>query len=186
MGQGEANGFRIEKNNLALKWPAGNATHQRVSPKILPAEELTAVIKLEQAKGKKIVFTNGCFDLLHRGHLYILMEAKKLGDLLIVAVNSDSSVREIKGASRPIVPLEERAELLAALEMVDYVTSFQETDPYRLIAALRPDVLVKGGDWRKDEVIGGDLVEATGGSVEVIPYLQGFSTTKIVERIRGK
>jgi rfaE bifunctional protein nucleotidyltransferase chain/domain len=157
-----------------------------VSLKIRPAAELTAVIALEKSKGKKIVFTNGCFDLLHRGHLHILTEAKKLGDLLIVAVNSDRSVRALKGASRPILSLEERAELLAALEVVDYVTSFDELEPSRLIAALRPDVLAKGGDWGKDGILGRDLVEAQGGSVAVIPYLQGFSTSKIIERILSK
>jgi len=157
-----------------------------VSPKIRPAADLTAVVALEKAKGKKIVFTNGCFDLLHRGHLHILTEAKKLGDLLIVAVNSDRSVRTLKGASRPILSLEERAELLAALEVVDYVTSFEELEPCPLIAALRPDVLVKGGDWGRDGVVGRDLVEAQGGRVAVIPYLHGFSTSKIIERILGK
>ena len=157
-----------------------------MSPKIRPAAELTAVVALEKAKGKKIVFTNGCFDLLHRGHLHILTEAKKLGDLLIVAVNSDRSVRALKGASRPILSLEERAELLAALEVVDYVTSFDELEPSPLIAALRRDVLVKGGDWGRDGVVGRDLVEAQGGRVTVIPYLHGFSTSKIIERILGK
>jgi D-beta-D-heptose 7-phosphate kinase/D-beta-D-heptose 1-phosphate adenosyltransferase len=153
-----------------------------VSLKIRPVDELAALVAQEKSKGRRIVFTNGCFDLLHRGHLHILREARKLGDLLIVALNSDSSVRRIKGASRPILPLEERAELLAALEIVDYVTSFDETDPYRVIAALRPDVLVKGGDWPKEHVIGRDLVE----TVEVIPYIQGYSTSQIIERIRGE
>jgi D-beta-D-heptose 7-phosphate kinase/D-beta-D-heptose 1-phosphate adenosyltransferase len=153
-----------------------------VSLKIRPVDELAALVALEKSKGRRVVFTNGCFDLLHRGHLHILREAKKLGDLLIVAVNSDSSVRRIKGASRPILPLEERAELLAALEIVDYVTSFDETDPYCVIAALRPDVLVKGGDWPKEHVIGRDLVE----TVQVIPYIRGYSTSQIIERIRGE
>jgi len=108
-----------------------------------------------------------------------------LGDLLVVAINTDRSVRQLKGMRRPILSLEERAEFLAALEVVDYVTSFDEADPCRVIQDLQPDVLVKGGDWSQDQVIGRELVEAKGGKVEVIPYLDGYSTTKILERIRG-
>ncbi|HWP59054.1 MAG TPA: D-glycero-beta-D-manno-heptose 1-phosphate adenylyltransferase [Candidatus Acidoferrales bacterium] len=152
--------------------------------KFRPVDELKQTVARAKRQGKKIVFTNGCFDLLHCGHLRLLREAKKLGDLLIVAINEDASVRGLKGANRPVLPLAERAELLAALEMVDYVTSFAEADPCRLIRELEPDVLVKGGDWSKDEVVGRELVEARGGRVEVVPYLEGHSTSEIIERIR--
>ena len=153
--------------------------------KIKTVEELKAITAQARANGKKIVFTNGCFDLLHRGHLHTLREAKACGDILIVALNSDRSVKGLKGAGRPILPESERAELIGALEMVDYVTLFDAPDPYSLIAALLPDVLAKGGDWGGDKIVGSDIVEQNGGSVAVIPYLPGFSTTEIIERIRG-
>jgi rfaE bifunctional protein nucleotidyltransferase chain/domain len=156
-----------------------------VRSKVRSVDDLKEAVSREKRKGKTIIFTNGCFDLLHRGHLHLLREAKKLGDILVVAINADVSVRSLKGAGRPVISLEERAELIEALEMVDYVTSFDEADPRRLIRELRPDVLVKGGDWSNDQVIGRELVEATGGTVAVIPYLQGYSTSKIIERIRG-
>ena len=157
-----------------------------VSRKIRKLDELKTIVAKAKTKGQKVVFTNGCFDLLHLGHLYLLREAKKMGDLLVVALNSDSSVKKIKGPKRPILLETERAELLAALEVVDYVTSFDEPDPHRVIEELRPDVLVKGGDWPKEQVIGRDVVEKNGGKVAVIPYLQGHSTTQIIETIRGK
>jgi D-beta-D-heptose 7-phosphate kinase/D-beta-D-heptose 1-phosphate adenosyltransferase len=136
-------------------------------------------------RGATVVFTNGCFDLLHRGHLHVLRAAKACGDILIVAVNSDRSVNTIKGASRPVLPESDRAELIAALEMVDYVVLFDEPDPYRLIETLRPDVLAKGGDWSENQIVGADIVRQSGGRVAVIPYLKGFSTTEIIERIRS-
>ncbi|MGH7830828.1 MAG: D-glycero-beta-D-manno-heptose 1-phosphate adenylyltransferase [Candidatus Binatia bacterium] len=147
---------------------------------------MKAIVARAQAEGRKVVFTNGCFDLLHCGHLHLLGEAKKMGDLLVVAVNSDASVKQIKGPDRPVLPESDRAELLAALEVVDYVTSFSEPDPSKLIEELRPDVLVKGGDWSKEQVVGATVVEQNGGKVAVIPYLQNHSTTKIIETIRGK
>ncbi|MGH7845550.1 MAG: D-glycero-beta-D-manno-heptose 1-phosphate adenylyltransferase [Candidatus Binatia bacterium] len=153
--------------------------------KVRSVDELKQTLAQEKESGKKIVFTNGCFDLLHRGHLHLLREARRMGDLLVVAINTDHSVRQLKGSRRPILSLEERAEFLAALEMVDYVTSFDDADPCRLIQDLQPDVLVKGGDWSRDQVVGRELVEAKGGRVQVIPYLEGYSTTKILERIRG-
>lgn len=170
---------------FTLKSTQGNATHASVHSKVRSVDELKRALAEERESGKKIVFTNGCFDLLHRGHLHLLREARRLGDLLVVAINTDRSVRQLKGMRRPILSLEERAEFLAALEMVDYVTSFDEADPCRVIQDLQPDVLVKGGDWSQDQVIGRELVEAKGGKVEVIPYLEGYSTTKILERIRG-
>ncbi len=154
--------------------------------KIREIDELKAIVAKAKMEGKKVVFTNGCFDLLHRGHLHLLREAKKLGDLLIVAMNSDHSVKKIKGPDRPILPETDRAELIAALEMVDYVMSFDEPDPYNVIKELRPNVLVKGGDWGKDEIVGADVVEENGGKVAVIPYLEGYSTTQIIERIGKK
>ena len=156
-----------------------------MSGKLKTVEELKAICAQARAKGKKTVFTNGCFDLLHRGHLHTLREAKACGDILIVGINSDRSVKGLKGAGRPIFSESERAELIGALEMVDYVTLFDEPDPYNLIAVLVPDVLAKGGDWGPDKIVGSDIVEKNGGRVAVIPYLQGFSTTEIIERIRG-
>lgn len=152
--------------------------------KVLRLDGLKPVISQAKSHGKRIVFTNGCFDLLHRGHLHLLREAKKLGDILIVALNSDSSVKRIKGPNRPILAEAERAELIAALEMVDYVVTFDEPDPYPIIEQLRPDVLVKGGDWSKEKIVGKALVESEGGRVVAIPYLQGYSTTEIIERMR--
>lgn len=156
-----------------------------MSGKLKSLDELQAITAKARSDGKKVVLTNGCFDLLHRGHLHLLREAKACGELLIVAVNSDKSVREIKGPHRPILPEADRAELLAALEMVDYVVLFDEPDPYRLIAALKPHVLAKGGDWKPEAIIGSDIVIRNGGKVAVIPYLKGFSTTEIIERIQG-
>ncbi len=156
-----------------------------MSGKLKTAEELKAICAQARAKGKKTVFTNGCFDLLHRGHLHTLRAAKACGDILIVGINSDRSVKGLKGAGRPILPESDRAELIGALEMVDYVVLFDEADPYNLISALMPEVLAKGGDWGRDKIVGSDIVEQNGGTVAVIPYLQGFSTTEIIERIRG-
>ena len=136
-----------------------------MSEKIKELGELASIVQRAKEAGKRVVFTNGCFDLLHCGHLHLLREARKLGDLLIVAINSDESIHGIKGTARPIVPERERAELLAALEAVDFVTLFSEPDPLRVIQELKPDVLVKGGDWPKDEIIGGGAVEGTGGII---------------------
>lgn len=165
--------------------PVAHATHRSVSGKLKTVEALQAIAAQARASGKKIVFTNGCFDLLHRGHLHILRQAKAFGDILIVALNSDRSVKGLKGAGRPILSESERAELIDALEMVDYVVLFDEPDPYNIIAALKPDVLAKGGDWGPDKIVGSDIVEQNGGRIAVIPYLQGFSTTEIIERIKG-
>lgn len=153
--------------------------------KLKSLEDLKSIALQAKARGQKIVFTNGCFDILHQGHLHVLREAKALGDLLIVAVNSDGSVKRLKGPSRPVINEAGRSELIAALEMVDYVTLFEETDPRRLIEEIQPDILAKGGDWRRDQVVGADIVERSGGKVAVIPYLKGFSTTEIIERVRS-
>lgn len=151
-----------------------------ISSKIKEREELVGVLTRLRSEGKRVVFTNGCFDLLHLGHVTYLEEARRFGDVLVVGVNADESVRRIKGPGRPVVPLRQRVAVLAALEAVDYVVPFEEDTPYDLIKSLRPHVLVKGGDWRPEEVVGRDLVE----EVRIVPYLEGFSTTGLIEKIR--
>ncbi len=136
------------------------------------------------ARGEKLVFTNGCFDLLHSGHVKLLEDARKLGDRLIVGINSDASVRRIKGRGRPVRSQNERAEVLAGLKAVDGVVIFDEDDPLEVIKRLEPDVLVKGGDWAPKDIIGADVVKARGGRVEVVPVLEGRSTSSILEKIR--
>ena len=136
-----------------------------------------------RASGEKIVFTNGVFDLLHRGHVEYLEESRALGDRLVVGVNSDASVRRIKGPERPLVPAEERAELLQALACVDLAVIFDEETPERLIREVEPDVLVKGGDWTPDRIVGREFVEARGGRVLNVPLREGLSTTALIERI---
>ncbi len=136
-----------------------------------------------KASGKKAVFTNGCFDILHPGHTRYLCAARGLGDHLIVAVNSDRSVRSIKGPERPIQIGQVRAEMLAALSCVDTVIIFDEDNPKKVIQYLMPDILVKGGDWAEDEIVGSDVVKAAGGEVKRIPFVKGFSTTDIIEKI---
>ena len=136
-----------------------------------------------KASGKRIVFTNGCFDILHPGHVRYLSEAKALGDFLVVAVNSDRSVRIIKGPKRPILEQQARAELIAALEAVDLVLIFDEENPLRVIQNLLPDILVKGGDWAESEIIGADVVRGGGGQIKRIPFVTGFATTDIIDRI---
>ena len=152
--------------------------------KIVSQDELFQIATREKAGGRRVVFTNGCFDLLHPGHVRCLAEARALGDLLIVAVNSDSSVRGNKGPERPLVPQQDRAEVLAALASVDYVTIFDEPTPRELIARVLPDVLVKGEDWAIDDVAGRAEVEASGGRVVSIALAPGYSTTSLVEKIR--
>jgi len=137
-----------------------------------------------RAEGRRVVFTNGCFDLLHAGHVALLEQARALGDVLVVAINSDASVRRLKGEGRPLVPQAERAELLRALEPIDRVLIFDEDTPRETIEALLPDVLVKGADWGPDEIVGADAVRACGGRVERIALVPGRSTSGIVERIR--
>ena len=153
-----------------------------MSGKIKSLDELKVITENATGEGKTVVFTNGCFDLVHPGHVHLLRQAKALGDILIVAVNTDRSIKEIKGPNRPILPEDGRGALLTAMEMVDYVIFFDEPNPTRLIAALKPSVLVKGGDWGRDEVVGSEIVEKNGGRVELIPYLKGYSTTEIIER----
>lgn len=142
-------------------------------------KELGAIRK----KPKKIVFTNGCFDIIHAGHVRYLKKAKSLGDILVVGLNSDSSVRAIKGDKRPIVPEGERAEVLCALSFVDYVVIFNEPNPLKLIEAIRPDILVKGADWAAKEIVGGDFVRKNGGKIRRVALVKGRSTTNIIKKI---
>ena len=151
--------------------------------KILQREALKKTVKALKDAGKKIVFTNGCFDLLHLGHVRYLEAARAEGDVLVIGVNSDRSVHEIKGPNRPVVPQDERAEVLAALACVDFVTIFDEPDPLETIRTLLPDVLVKGSDWAEDAIVGKDVVEEHGGRVVRVPLTEGASTTKIIEKI---
>lgn len=151
--------------------------------KIKKRDELEKILEDLKGKGKKVVFTNGCFDILHIGHVRCLKEAKKLGDILVVGLNSDRSVRSIKGPSRPFTPEAERAEVLSALACVDYVVIFDEPDPLKLVSSLGPHILVKGGDWTREETIGREVVEKAGGRVVIIPQVRGVSTSGIIERI---
>lgn len=162
-----------------------DALAARSDGKLLLRQELAARAAAWRTAGKRIVLANGCFDLLHAGHLALLGHAARLGDVLVLAINSDASVRRLKGPERPLVPQAERAALLAALTFVDAVTIFEEDTPLAVLQAVRPDVLVKGGDYRPSEVIGRELVEAAGGRVEIVPLTPEKSTSSLVARIRG-
>jgi D-glycero-beta-D-manno-heptose 1-phosphate adenylyltransferase len=152
--------------------------------KIVSQDELVRITAREKRDGRRIVFTNGCFDLLHPGHVRCLSQARALGDVLVVAINSDRSVRGNKGSERPLIAEQDRAEVLAALGAVDYVTIFDEPTPRALIARMLPNVLVKGADWAPDQVVGREEVEAAGGRVVSIPLAPGYSTTKLIQKIR--
>ena len=152
--------------------------------KILERNILKDKLETLRQEGKKIAFTNGCFDILHVGHVRYLREASKTADVLVLALNSDSSVRSIKGIKRPLVPEQERAEVLAALEFIDFVTIFDELTPLELITYLKPDFLIKGGDWPEEKVVGREEIKQWGGKVAIIPEVEGKSTTNIVEKIR--
>ena len=154
-----------------------------MSAKLKSLDEAVVIAAQARRDGKSVVFTNGCFDILHRGHVHVLRQAKALGDLLIVALNSDRSVKAVKGPRRPVLSEIDRVELIGAMEMVDCVVLFDDPDPYNLIAAIKPNILAKGGDWSAKKVIGADVVEQAGGRVELIPYLKGFSSSAIIERI---
>jgi rfaE bifunctional protein nucleotidyltransferase chain/domain len=145
--------------------------------------ELADIIKKLRAEGKKIVFTNGVFDIIHRGHVEYLSEAKKLGDILIVGMNSDSSVKMIKGDKRPVVNEENRAIVLASLKPVDFVVLFHEDNPFDLISRILPDILVKGADWDEEKIIGADIVKANGGEVKTIKFVDNNSSSGIIEKV---
>lgn len=152
--------------------------------KIKTLSELKNTLKKTRAEKKNIVFTNGCFDILHVGHVDYLEKAKALGDALIVGLNSDSSVRKLKGKARPVVSQLNRARVLSALESVDFIVIFSEPTPINLIKAVKPDVLVKGGDWAVKDIIGYDFVLSRGGKIKSLPYLKGFSTRGLINKIK--
>jgi D-glycero-beta-D-manno-heptose 1-phosphate adenylyltransferase len=154
--------------------------------KIQSLEGLKRELDRIRAPGGRVVFTNGCFDLIHPGHVRYLWKARRLGDYLVVALNSDRSVRSIKGPSRPVMDQGARSEVVAALEFVDGVIVFDEDTPLRVIEYLLPNVLVKGGDWSEDRIVGADVVKRSGGEVRVIPFVEGFSTTAVVRKIQEK
>ena len=166
-------------SKMRLRRPA-----QHAQRKIKSAAALARIIRQARARGHRIVFTNGCYDLLHAGHVALLERAKQYGDRLIVAINSDRSVRALKGLQRPVVSQRNRALLLAALESVDYVTIFDDPTPQRLIERLKPHVLIKGADWSAGEIVGRAVVEHAGGRVVRVPLLKGYSTSRLIARIR--
>lgn len=149
-------------------------------------KKLKEILDRLKKSGKKIVFTNGCFDLIHPGHVDYLEKAKSLGDILVVAINSDSSVKRLKGEKRPILNENDRVKIISSFYFVDYVTIFQEDTPYNLIKILIPDILVKGGDWDIDKIVGKDIVEKNGGKVLNIEFKEGYSTSGIIEKILGR
>jgi D-beta-D-heptose 7-phosphate kinase/D-beta-D-heptose 1-phosphate adenosyltransferase len=164
--------------DLAARGDGGSAR-----PKVVGTEEMAALAEAYRRAGRTVVFTNGCFDLLHVGHVRYLQEAARLGDVLVVGLNSDASVRALKGPGRPVFPESDRAALLAALEAVDHVVLFAEDTPLRLLGLVRPDILVKGGTYKVEEVVGRDFVESYGGRVCVTGQTEGVSTTKILASI---
>lgn len=151
--------------------------------KIKSANSLAKILAKARAEGKKIVFTNGCFDILHVGHVDYLSKARKLGAALVVGLNSDDSVRRLKGPGRPVNNEKDRAKVLAGLSFVDFITIFDEDTPKRLIEKLSPDVLVKGGDWKKEDIVGADFVRSRGGRIVTIPFVKGYSTTSVINKM---
>jgi len=159
--------------------------HEQIEKKIVTLEQLTSRLALLRAAqpAPVVVFTNGCFDLLHQGHVDYLSRARDLGDILVVGLNSDASVRRLKGPTRPVSHEASRAHVLAALSAIDYVVVFEEDTPIQLIQSIKPDILVKGGDYKHDEVVGADFVESYGGHVELLSLVPGESTTRLIERM---
>ena len=164
-----------------------NRTKKSVSymEKILPLDKLLTRLEQERAAGRRIVFTNGCFDILHPGHIAYLEDAAACGDVLVLGLNSDASVRRLKGAERPINSERDRAVMLAGLASIDYVTLFEQDTPLELIMAVKPDVLVKGGDWTIENIVGADFVQERGGEVHSLPFKEGYSTTSLIEKIKA-
>ena len=155
----------------------------RTSHTVLEIDELKKIIGLAKSTEKKVVFTNGCFDIIHGGHIEFLQKAKSLGDILVVGLNTDNSVKNLKGEGRPIKTEKERANILSALKFIDYITLFNEATPEKLIREIKPDILVKGDDYKIDEVVGREIVEGYGAHVELIPIVTGHSTTITLEKI---
>lgn len=156
-----------------------------MNAKIKNSSTLATILARLKNKGKRVVFTNGCFDILHAGHIEYLKKARGMGDILVVGLNSDRSVRQLKGKKRPINKEADRAKVLAALYFVDYVTVFNDRTPERLIKELRPDILVKGGDWKVSDIVGADFVRSRGGRVVSIGFVKGYSTTSLIRKISG-
>jgi rfaE bifunctional protein nucleotidyltransferase chain/domain len=176
----------IELNFVRIGVDAFKSEHgDSLHPAVLTLEELILQFGPGKRNGRRVVFTNGCFDLLHPGHIQLLEAARSKGDALVVGINSDDSVRTLKGAGRPIVPAQERAEILANFECVDAVVVFDELTPQKTVAALLPDILVKGGDWPGNQIVGREEVEAAGGEVVLIDVVEGYSTTEILRKIRA-
>ena len=183
-----AAGIAVGKLGTSIVTPqeiidAVSHTHKDSHGKIKSLEALVPLVEAEKIRGRRVVFTNGCFDLLHAGHVKYLQKARSLGDLLVLGLNSDASVRRLKGSKRPLIDQEERSHLLAALDCIDYVTIFEEDTPLELITALKPYILAKGGDYALEGVVGREIVESFGGRVELITFVDGKSTTNIIEKI---
>ena len=157
----------------------------QIPHKITDRDELSRMARRWHATGKTVVFTNGCFDILHQGHIEVLSRAAELGDALVIGVNADESVQRLKGPERPVNNQHFRSLMLASLTIVDAVSIFEEDTPLELISALRPDVLVKGGDYRIDQIVGADLVQSYGGQVTTIPLVEGYSTSNLIKKIRA-
>ena len=155
---------------------------EKIGAKIFSLSALLKRVEFWRMLGDKIVFTNGCFDILHPGHIHLLSSCGQFGERIIVGLNSDTSVKKLKGESRPVNDEQSRANMLAALQFTDAVVVFEDDTPEKLIQSIRPDVLVKGGDWKKDEIVGSDFVESYGGEIKTVPYLKGFSTTEIIAK----
>jgi D-beta-D-heptose 7-phosphate kinase/D-beta-D-heptose 1-phosphate adenosyltransferase len=185
-----AGGVAVSKAGAAVVHPFEiereiDARHFTAGAKIRSRAEIQTIAETLSRENRRIVFTNGCFDLLHVGHMHLLREARKLGDVLVVGLNSDSSIRNLKGEGRPIISEQDRAEAIAALDSVDYLVIFSEPDPLSLLQAIRPHVLVKGNDYQPSEVVGADFLASYGGEVRLVPLRQGISTSRLVENIRS-
>jgi len=175
---------KLDSLDSFLRIILGISKMKTATRKIKSRNELRSIVCHVQAENKRVVFTNGCFDILHLGHVRFLEKARTFGDVLVVAVNSDVSVKKNKGKSRPVIPQYERMEIISALGCVDFVTIFEEGNPRKIIRELLPDVLVKGGDWSSDRIVGRNIIELNGGEVVLIDFEKGFSTTKIIERVQ--
>lgn len=169
-----------------MKRAGGQVARVKGQGKIMTADALSRKLASLRAKGKKIVFTNGCFDIIHVGHVDYLSKARSMGDILAIGLNSDSSVRRLKGKGRPINKEEDRAKVLSTLYFVDYVTIFSDDTPELLVRKLRPDIMVKGADWRGRKVAGADFVKSRGGKLRFVPFVDGFSTTSLIKKMACK
>lgn len=172
-------------SNFKLSTTEKGSLWTKTNSKIKTIEAAAAFVRIAKNEGKQVVFTNGCFDILHYGHLYYLTEARELGDMLVVGLNSKESVQRLKGNHRPINDDETRTHLLAALHCVDVVVEFVEDTPFKLISQIQPDILVKGGDYKIEEIVGADIVQESGGVVKTLAFVEGYSTTNIEQKIKN-